>query len=236
MSFVWNPLTSALNPSLDLDLRVFRWWLVGLRGRMRPKALDSIHKQHLGTDKWYQFKIKRLELILGLSSASALGERLWVFALLSRLAWVIVLILRPGGGNLSPVSSKMMLFSDIFCLFFYFNQWFNCFRVYESSAFGCILPLCLVNHHQWAAASGSSLENYTSSTMRQQETTRHNKRQHEYKTTQHETTEVQHDTTGHDTSATRHNMSKTQDNKSTKQHKIYFDLFILLLYTQSLVY
>ena len=72
--------------------------------------------------------------------------------------------------------------------------------------------------------------------MRQQETTRQNKRQHEYKTTQHETTEMQHDTTGHDTSATRHNMSKTQDNKSTKQHKIYFDLFILLLYTQSLVY
>ena len=133
MSFVWNPLTSALNPSLNLDLQVFRWWLTGRRGRMHPKALDSIHKQHLGTDKWYQFKIKRLELILGLSSASALGERLWVFALLSRLAWVIVLILRPGGGNLSPVSSKMMLFSDIFCLFFYFNQWFNCFRVYEFS-------------------------------------------------------------------------------------------------------
>ena len=34
---------------------------------MHPKALDSIHKQHLGTDKWYQFKIKGLELILGLS-------------------------------------------------------------------------------------------------------------------------------------------------------------------------
>ena len=76
-------------------------------------------------------------------------ERLWVLALLSRLVWVIVLILRPGGGNLHLVLSKMTLFPDIFGSFFDFNQWFNCFRVYECSAFGCILPLRPVNHHQW---------------------------------------------------------------------------------------
>ena len=59
-----------------------------------------------------------MNLSLALASASALGERLWVLALLSRLAWVIVLILRPGRGNLHPVLSKMTSFSDIFCLFF----------------------------------------------------------------------------------------------------------------------
>ena len=147
MSFVWNPLTSALNPSLDFDLQVFRLWLSGRRGRMRLKALDSIHKQHLGTDKWYQFKIKGLEL-LGLSLSLSLGRKIMGTCLLSRLVWVTVLILRPGRGNLHQVLSKMTSFSDIFCLFFYFNQWFNCFRVYESSAFGCILPLCPDNHHQ----------------------------------------------------------------------------------------
>ena len=43
---------------------------------MRLKALDSIHKQHLGTDKWYQFKIKVLELILGLSLSLSLGRKI----------------------------------------------------------------------------------------------------------------------------------------------------------------
>ena len=43
---------------------------------MHPKALDSIHKQHLGTDKWYQFKIKGLELILGLSLSLSLGRKI----------------------------------------------------------------------------------------------------------------------------------------------------------------
>ena len=57
-------------------------------------------------------------------------------------------------------------------------------------------------------------------------TTRHNTRQHEYNTTQHK----------YNTSTTRHNTSVTRDNKSTKQHKIYFDLFMSSLYTRSLVY
>ena len=43
---------------------------------MRPKALDSIHKRHLGTDKWYQFKIKGLELILGPSLSLSLGRKI----------------------------------------------------------------------------------------------------------------------------------------------------------------
>ena len=43
---------------------------------MRLKALDSIHKQHLRTDKWYQFKIKGLELILGLSLSLSLGRKI----------------------------------------------------------------------------------------------------------------------------------------------------------------
>ena len=37
-------------------------------------------------------------------------------------------------------------------------------------------------------------------------------------------------------SATRGNTSTTRDNASTKQHKIYFDLFISLLHTHSPVY
>ena len=137
-----------LSPGLKLDFWASWWWLAGRRGRMHLRALDSIHKQHLGTDKWYQFKIKGLELILGLSLSLSLGRKIMGTCNLSRLAWVIVLILRPGGGNLHPVLSKMTSFSDIFCLFFYFNQWLNCFRVYESSAFGHILPLRLDNHHQ----------------------------------------------------------------------------------------
>ena len=43
---------------------------------MHPKALDSIHKQHLGTDKWYQFKIKGIELIAGLSLSLSLGRKI----------------------------------------------------------------------------------------------------------------------------------------------------------------
>ena len=43
---------------------------------MRPKELDSIHKRHLGTDKWYQFRIKGLELILGLSLSLSLGGQI----------------------------------------------------------------------------------------------------------------------------------------------------------------
>ena len=56
--------------------------------------------------------------------------------------------------------------------------------------------------------------------------------QREYNKTQHETTRVQHDTARHDTSAKRYNTSKTRENTS----KIYFDLFISLLYTWSPVY
>ena len=66
---------------------------------------------------------------------------------------------------------------------------------------------------------GSGLENYTSNN-----------------TTQHETTQVQHKATGDNTIATRDNTSTTRDNTCTKQHKIYFDLFIPSLYTRSLVY
>ena len=43
---------------------------------MYSKALDSIHKRHLGTDKWYQFKIKGLELILGLDLNLNLGGKI----------------------------------------------------------------------------------------------------------------------------------------------------------------
>ena len=67
----------------------------------------------------------------------------------------------------------------------------------------------------------SSLENY-------KVTTRHNTRQHEYNSTQHETTQVQHETT-------RVQRETTRDNMNTKQHNIYFDLFITSLYTRSLV-
>ena len=43
---------------------------------MRLKALDSIHKRYLGTDKWYQFKIKGLEVILGLDLDLSLGGKI----------------------------------------------------------------------------------------------------------------------------------------------------------------
>ena len=43
---------------------------------MRPKALGSIHKRYLETGKWYQFKIKGLELILGLDLKHNLGEKI----------------------------------------------------------------------------------------------------------------------------------------------------------------
>ena len=81
---------------------------------MRLKALDSIHKRHLGTDKWYQFKIKGLELILGLDLNLNLGGKIMGTCLLSRLAQVIVLIFRLGGGNLHSLLNKMVSFSDIF--------------------------------------------------------------------------------------------------------------------------
>ena len=44
----------------------------------------------------------------------------------------------------------MTSFSDISCLHFDISQLFYCFGAYESSAFGCILPLCPVNHHHEA--------------------------------------------------------------------------------------
>ena len=61
--------------------------------------------------------------------------------------------------------------------------------------------------------------------------------------TQHKTARVQHDTTQDNTGATRDNTSATRDNtsitrgnRSTKQHKIYFDLFISSLYIRRLAY
>ena len=74
MSFVWNSLTSGLNPSLDLDFWVIWWWVTGRRGSLRPNALDSIQKQHLGTGKLYQPRIKGLEFILGLGPSLGWGR------------------------------------------------------------------------------------------------------------------------------------------------------------------
>ena len=75
---------------------------------------------------------------------------------------------------------------------------------------------------------GSSLENYTSNDTIQHDKTRDNTSTRKHNTRQHETTRG-------NTSATRDNTSTTQDNTSAKQHKIYFDLFILSLYTRILV-
>ena len=60
--------------------------------------------------------------------------------------------------------------------------------------------------------SGSSLESYTSKNATQHETTQVQQRQHEY------------------------NTSATRGSTTTKQPKIYFDLFIPLLHTRSLIY
>ena len=59
-----------------------------------------------------------MNLSLALASASALGERLWVLALLSRLAWVNALILRPGGGNSTWCWLKWHHFRTYFACFF----------------------------------------------------------------------------------------------------------------------
>ena len=59
-----------------------------------------------------------MNLSLALASASALGERLWVLALLSRLAWVIVLILRLGRGNSTRYWVKWCCFRTYFACFF----------------------------------------------------------------------------------------------------------------------
>ena len=56
-----------------------------------------------------------------------------------------------------------------------------------------------------------------------------NRKQHEYNRRQHKTTRVQHQKAGVQHEATRYNTS-------TKQHKIYFDLFTSSLHTRSLVY
>ena len=95
----------------------------------------------------------------------------------------------------------------------------------------------------------SSLENCTSNSTRQHDTTRYNTRQHEYNTTQQETTQVQHKPTPvqreitrvqHDT--TRVNTKQHEDN--ARQHKyntstkeaeaakigLYFAFFFLLKY------
>ena len=59
-----------------------------------------------------------MNLSLALASASALGERLWVLALLSRLVWVIVLILRLGRGNSTRYWVKWCCFRTYFACFF----------------------------------------------------------------------------------------------------------------------
>ena len=51
--------------------------------------------------------------------------------------------------------------------------------------------------------------------------------------TQHKTTQVQQETTQVQPGG---NTSTEWDNRSTKQPKIYFDLFVSLLHAQSLVY
>ena len=55
----------------------------------------------------------------------------------------------------------------------------------------------------------------------QHDTTRHN-------TTQHKATRVQHETTQHNTSEHESNTRQHGYNMSTKQHKIYFDLFYII--------
>ena len=146
MSFVWNPLTFALNPSLDLDFWVIWWWVTGRRGRLRPNALDSIHKKHLRTGKLYQPQIKGFELILGLGPHLG-GVYNWYWPSLGD--WLDLRLWHMSQRREEVTSTWYWVsFLDISCLFFDFSQWFNYFGVYDSSAFGHILPLCPVNHYQ----------------------------------------------------------------------------------------
>ena len=79
----------------------------------------------------------------------------------------------------------------------------------------------------------SSLENYTSNNTRQHETTRDNTSTTRHNTRQHETTRVQHETI-----RVQHETTRVQQefNTGTKQHNIYFDLFMSSLHTRRPVY
>ena len=92
-------------------------------------------------------------------------------------------------------------------------------NLFISSMFGAILWKVIIEKDKINNSFRSSLENYTSNNTRQHE---YNKTQHECNTRQHEYNTRQHDL--------------DEYNTSTKQRKIYFDLFISSLYIRSLVY